>query len=77
MKSIISRHLLVFSLLLPLAATPQLVAAQTPVATPPAADTTHKYENPSGVPTANRKPFFKSKGFRAAVVPAVVGPAWV
>ncbi|RZK21230.1 MAG: phosphatase PAP2 family protein [Hymenobacter sp.] len=38
----------------------------------PAADTTHKYENPSGTPTAAKKPFFKSKVFRAAIVPAVL-----
>ncbi|MDB5234082.1 MAG: hypothetical protein JWR44_1075 [Hymenobacter sp.] len=64
------RHLLSLALLLPLTAAPQQAAAQTPLATP--ADTTHKYENPSGVPSATKKPFFKSKGFRAAIVPAVL-----
>ena len=44
--------------------------AQVPRA--PAADTTHKYENPTGVPAAVKKPFFKSKGFRASIVPVVL-----
>jgi len=46
--------------------------AQTPGAAPPAADTTHKYQNPTGVSAPVKKPFFQSKGFRAAVVPAVL-----
>ena len=49
-------------------------SAQVPLnpAAPAAADTTHKYENPAGVPATVRKPFFKSKLFRASLVPAVL-----
>jgi membrane-associated phospholipid phosphatase len=43
--------------------------AQVPA---PAADTTHKYENPTGVPAPVKKPFLQSKGFKAAIVPAVL-----
>jgi membrane-associated phospholipid phosphatase len=48
--------------------------AQVPLnpATAPAADTTHKYENPSGVPSVAKKPFYKSKLFKAVAVPAVL-----
>jgi len=46
-----------------------------PVAAP-AADTLRKYESPAPAaaigPATGRKPFFQSKGFRAAVVPAVL-----
>ena len=38
----------------------------------PAADTTHKYENPSGTPSVVKKPFFKSKIFKAVAIPAVL-----
>ena len=39
----------------------------------PAADTLHKYERPvAGVGAVEKKSFFQSKGFRAAVVPAVL-----
>jgi hypothetical protein len=50
------------------------VQAQVPLnpANPAAADTTHKYENPAGIPTAAKKPFYKSKLFKAAIVPAVL-----
>ncbi|MDQ2792498.1 MAG: hypothetical protein M3Y12_00610, partial [Bacteroidota bacterium] len=51
------------------------VLAQVPLnpATAPApADTTHKYENPSGVPTLAKKPFFKSKVFKAVAIPAAL-----
>ncbi len=58
------------ALLLSLSAAPQLAQAQTPLASP--ADTTHKYTNPGGRPSATRKPFFQSKGFRAVAVPAVL-----
>ena len=44
--------------------------AQVPQAAP--ADTTHKYENPAGVPVATPKPFFKSKAFKALAIPAVL-----
>lgn len=43
--------------------------AQVPA---PAADTTHKYEDPNGVPALTKKPFLQSKGFKAAIVPAVL-----
>ncbi|WP_201985404.1 phosphatase PAP2 family protein [Hymenobacter rubidus] len=63
-----SRHVLRLAFLLPLAAAPQLAPAQIPVPT----DTTHKYQNPAGVPGPVKKSFFKSKGFRATIVPAVL-----
>ncbi|WP_052732293.1 phosphatase PAP2 family protein [Hymenobacter terrenus] len=67
----ISRFLLPLAFVLSLAEAPQRATAQTPL--PPATDTVpHKYENPSGVVTSTKKPFFKSKGFRAVIVPAVL-----
>ena len=68
----ILRQLRALALLLPLAASPYWAAAQIPQTTPATADTTHKYENPSRVPAVNKKPFFKSKGFRATIIPAVL-----
>jgi len=48
--------------------------AQVPLnpANQAATDTTHKYENPAGMPAPVKKPFFKSKVFKAAIVPAVL-----
>ncbi|MGI4741386.1 MAG: phosphatase PAP2 family protein [Janthinobacterium lividum] len=47
--------------------------AQVPLnPTPTAADTTHKYESPSGVPTVAKKSFFKSKAFKALAVPTLL-----
>ncbi len=43
-----------------------------PVSPTAPSDTTHKYENPAGVPIAAKRPFFKSKLFRAVAVPAVL-----
>ncbi|AMJ66228.1 hypothetical protein AXW84_12875 [Hymenobacter sp. PAMC 26628] len=43
-----------------------------PVAPPAAADTAHKYENPSGVSSSVRKPFFQRKLVRASIVPAIL-----
>lgn len=40
-----------------------------PVARP---DTTHKFENPRGGATGPKKSFFRSKGFRASIVPAAL-----
>ena len=40
-----------------------------PVARP---DTTHKFENPNGAATGSKKSLFRSKGFRAGIVPAVL-----
>ena len=54
------------------ASTPAFAQVPLNPANPAAADTTHKYENPAGVPTAEKKPFFKSKVFRAAAIPAVL-----
>ncbi|WP_210515517.1 phosphatase PAP2 family protein [Hymenobacter terricola] len=68
--TIFFRNLRALLLLLPLAAAPQLAKAQIPRTAP--ADTTHKYENPSGHSAPTKKTFFKSKGFRAAIVPAVL-----
>jgi membrane-associated phospholipid phosphatase len=53
---------------------PPVAPPVTPPVTPPVApaDTTHKFENPPGVATGAKKPFFQSKGFRASIVPAVL-----
>ncbi|WP_460553436.1 phosphatase PAP2 family protein [Hymenobacter daeguensis] len=64
-----SRSFVTTALLAALAAAPQLAHAQIPAAP---ADTTHKYEDPGGQPAAVKKPFFKSKGFRASIVPALL-----
>ena len=61
---------LVSSILLSMPAVP--VAAQVVVPPPAVPDTIHKYENPSGVPAPTKRPFLRSKGFRAAIVPAVL-----
>jgi hypothetical protein len=58
-------------LLLSLCAGAPALHAQTPLA-PPVADTLHKYETPAGQPAATKKPFFKSKLFRATIVPAAL-----
>jgi membrane-associated phospholipid phosphatase len=47
------------------------VFAQTPLASPTAIDTVHKYESPQGTPNEKR-PFYKGKLFRASVVPAAL-----
>ena len=39
---------------------------------PTRSDTTEKYQNPGGVPSAVKAPFFKSKLFRAVAIPAVL-----
>jgi membrane-associated phospholipid phosphatase len=48
--------------------------AQVPLnpTAPAAADTTRKYENPAGVPAPTKKPFFKSKAFKALAVPTLL-----
>jgi len=50
------------------------VLAQVPLNPAPTtpADTTHKYENPTGVAPLTKRPFFKSKLFRAVAIPAVL-----
>jgi hypothetical protein len=68
----IPKLLLSLAVVLSLAEAPQRGAAQTPQLTPAAADTTHKYEDPSAGLAPTRKSFFKSKGFRAVIVPAVL-----
>ena len=60
-----TRYSVLLALLLPLSAAAQVSA-------PAPADTTHKYENPTGIKSTTKKPFFKSKGFRAAIVPALL-----
>ena len=45
-------------------------AQVAPVATP--ADTTHKFENPAGIPVASPKPWYKGKLVKATVVPALL-----
>ena len=52
------------------------LASLAQVLPPPAApiDTTHKFENPAGYRTTPKKPFLKSKLFRASIVPvALIG----
>ncbi|GAC1585947.1 MAG: phosphatase PAP2 family protein [Hymenobacter sp.] len=66
----ISRCLLSLCLALTLTEVPRLALAQTPASTP--ADTTHKYQNATGRSSPTKKPFLKSKGFRAALVPAIL-----
>ena len=66
----VSRLLVVVSLGMTTATTS--LAQVVPPVPPAAADTTHKFENPAGVPAAVKKPFLRSKGFRAAIVPAVL-----
>jgi len=68
----IARCLVLVGLLLPLTQAPRLAAAQVPRATPARADTAHKYQNITGATAPGHRPFFKSKGFRAAIVPAVL-----
>ena len=60
------RFFLRYALLLSLAPLARPAAAQVP------ADPTRKYENPGGVSAPGHQPFFKSKGFRAVVVPAIL-----
>jgi membrane-associated phospholipid phosphatase len=59
----LTRNTLLAALLLPLTAASQQTTR---------ADTTHKYENPNGISAPTKKPFFKSKGFRATIVPALL-----
>ena len=66
----INRYFRALGLLLTLAQAPLPAAAQAPTTAP--ADTTHKYQNPGGAPAVTKKPFLKSKGFRAVIVPAVL-----
>ena len=66
-----SRYTVALALLLPLSLTTELAAAQVPRMASPA-DTTHKFENPSGVSSKTNKPFLRSKLFRATIVPAVL-----
>ena len=66
----ITRYLPALALLLSLAEAPGQSAAQIPRSAP--ADTTHKYQNPGGISAVAKKPFLKSKGFRATIVPAVL-----
>ncbi|GAB3634948.1 hypothetical protein GCM10027422_05380 [Hymenobacter arcticus] len=55
------------------AATPALAQVPlNPANAPAATDTTHKYENPLGVPTTAKQPFFKSKAFKALAIPTVL-----
>ncbi len=61
----LTRYSALVALLLPFS-----TIAQTTTPTP--ADTTHKYQNPTGVSATAKKSFFKSKGFRATIVPALL-----
>jgi membrane-associated phospholipid phosphatase len=61
----LNRYSALIALLLPFSAGAQ-------ISTPAPADTTHKYQNPAGVSSAVKKPFFKSKAFRASIVPALL-----
>ena len=44
---------------------------RNPAATAPA-DTTHKYESPAGISPSTKRPFLKSKLFKAVAIPAVL-----
>ncbi|WP_410780010.1 hypothetical protein [Hymenobacter sp. 5414T-23] len=46
--------------------------AQVSVAPTAPADTTHKFENPVGVPSVVKAPWYKGKLVRASIVPAVM-----
>ena len=61
----LTRHSALLTLLLPLSSAAQIL-------TPAPADTTHKYQNPTGVSSKTSKSFFKSKAFRATIVPALL-----
>ncbi len=61
----LNRYSALMALLLPFSAGAQIL-------TPAPADTTHKHQNPTGGSSAVKKPFFKSKGFRAGIVPALL-----
>ncbi|HEX8506468.1 MAG TPA: phosphatase PAP2 family protein [Hymenobacter sp.] len=52
-------------------AAPLSAHAQTPLPPPTAADAVHKYESPQGL-AVEKKPFYKSKLFRASIVPAAL-----
>ena len=66
--SFLPRHLALAALL----GGPLAAQAQVPIAPAAAADTTHKFENPAGYRTTAKKPFLKSKLFRATIVPAIL-----
>ncbi|GAA4024034.1 hypothetical protein GCM10022409_04920 [Hymenobacter glaciei] len=61
----LTRYSALVALLLPITA-----AAQLPTTAP--TDTTHKYQSSAGAAAATKKTFFNSKGFRAAIVPALL-----
>ena len=61
----LTRYTALVALLLPLSVAAQIVAPAPP-------DTTHKYQNPTAAPLDTKKSFFKSKGFRATIVPALL-----
>jgi membrane-associated phospholipid phosphatase len=63
------RYFLSLALLLTLAEAPQLASAQVPQSLTAPADTAHKYQTPA---SAQHRSFFKSKAFRASIVPAVL-----
>ena len=67
--TLISRCFVSLALLLPMAGLPHEAKAQTPIAQP--RDTTRKYTTPPSE-VGTKKPFFKSKVFRASIVPAVL-----
>lgn len=66
-----SRYIITLTLLLSLGSPLSKALAQVPRTTSPL-DTTHKFQNPTGVSADTRKPFYRSKLFRASVVPAVL-----
>lgn len=60
------------ALLLILGGLNPIYAQVLPPPTPPATDTTHKYENPTGVPAAVKAKWYKSKLFRASIIPVAL-----
>ncbi len=61
----LTRCITLIALLLPLSAVAQIPA-------PPPTDTTHSYQSPMSVSAGTKNPFFKSKVFRATIVPALL-----
>jgi membrane-associated phospholipid phosphatase len=51
---------------------PATLHAQAPLASPAPPDTTKKYENPGGIPPAEKKLWYRGKLVKATIIPAVL-----
>jgi membrane-associated phospholipid phosphatase len=69
MSTLLTRYVVGLSLWL--AAFTPAIAQLVPPATAPS-DTTHKFENPTGLSSASKKPWYQSKLVRATAIPAVL-----